>query len=90
VDRISVLAGELRRLGINLEEREDGFLVRGPVRPEGGEVDSHGDHRLGMALAVAGLVAERPVRVHNAGCISDSFPGFVHTMTQLGADMAWE
>ncbi len=90
VDRISVLAGELRRLGVSIIEQEDGFLVEGPARLRGGEVDSHGDHRLGMALAIAGLVAAEPVTIWDAGCIADSFPGFVETMRRLGAEMRWE
>jgi 3-phosphoshikimate 1-carboxyvinyltransferase len=90
VDRISVLAEELRRLGTSIIEQEDGFQVQGPVRLRGGEVDSHGDHRLGMALAIAGLVAKEPVIIQDAGCIADSFPGFVETMRRLGAEMRWE
>jgi 3-phosphoshikimate 1-carboxyvinyltransferase len=89
VDRISVLAGELRRLGAQVEEALDGFTVHGPTRLQGAEVDSHNDHRLGMALAVAGLVAGGRTLVKDAGCISDSFPGFVETMRQLGAEMEW-
>ena len=89
VDRISVLAGELRRMGAEVTEREDGFSIEGPVRLEGAEVNSHGDHRLGMALAVAGLVAAGPTHVRDAGCIADSFPGFVETMRALGARMEW-
>jgi 3-phosphoshikimate 1-carboxyvinyltransferase len=90
VDRIGVLAGELNRLGIPVIEEPDGFAVAGPVRPHGGTADSHGDHRLGMALAIAGLVATGPVRVQDAGCIADSFPGFVETMQALGAGIQWE
>lgn len=90
VDRIAVLAGELNRLGVPVREAPDGFAVEGPVRPHGGAVSSHGDHRLGMALAIAGLLATRPVRVEDAGCIADSFPGFVETMQALGAGMYWE
>lgn len=90
VDRIGVLAGELRRLGVPISEAADGFTVHGPVRPQGGTVSSHGDHRLGMALAVAGLLATGPVRVRDAECVADSFPGFVETMQALGARMRWE
>jgi 3-phosphoshikimate 1-carboxyvinyltransferase len=90
VDRIGVLAGELRRLGLPVQEADDGFTVQGPVRLAGGTVNSHGDHRLAMALAVAGLLAGEPVRVLDAGCIADSFPGFVETMKTLGATMYWE
>jgi 3-phosphoshikimate 1-carboxyvinyltransferase len=90
VDRIGVLAGELRRIGIPVSEAADGFTIRGPVQPHGGAVSSHGDHRLGMALAIAGLLASEPVRVLDAGCVADSFPGFVETMQALGASMCWE
>jgi 3-phosphoshikimate 1-carboxyvinyltransferase len=89
VDRISLLAGELRKLGAILSEQRDGFTVEGPTRLEGGEVNSFGDHRLGMALAVAGLVARSETIVQDADCIADSFPGFVETMQSLGANMEW-
>ena len=87
VDRIGLLAMELRKLGARIEEQPDGFLVEGPTRLEGARVDSHGDHRLGMALAVAGLVAEGETVVENADCIADSFPGFDQTLAQLGAEI---
>jgi 3-phosphoshikimate 1-carboxyvinyltransferase len=89
VDRISLLAGELRKLGAEISEHSDGFTIYGPTRLEGGEVNSFGDHRLGMALAVAGLVAKGETVVEDAGCIHDSFPGFVDTMRALGANMEW-
>jgi 3-phosphoshikimate 1-carboxyvinyltransferase len=89
VDRIGVLAGELQRLGVELTERPDGFTVHGPTRLQGATVDSHDDHRLGMALAVAGLVATSDTTIQNAHCIADSFPGFVETMQALGANMEW-
>jgi 3-phosphoshikimate 1-carboxyvinyltransferase len=89
VDRIGVLAGELQRLGVKLTERPDGFTVHGPTRLQGATVDSHDDHRLGMALAVAGLVATSDTTIQNAHCIADSFPGFVETMQALGANMEW-
>ncbi len=89
VDRISVLAGELRKTAVQIEEHPDGFTVTGPMRLYGAEVDSHDDHRLGMSLAVAGLVTHGETLVHDAGCIADSFPGFVETMQALGARMAW-
>lgn len=89
VDRIGVLAAELRKLGAVIVERPDGLTIRGPFRFRGATVDSHDDHRLAMALAVAGLVATGETVVEDAGCAADSFPGFVETMQQLGANMAW-
>ena len=89
VDRISVLAGELRKLGVSINELPDGFTINGPLHLQGATVNSHDDHRLGMALAVAGLVAQSETRILDAACAHDSFPGFVETMQQLGANMRW-
>jgi len=87
VDRISLLSQELRKMGAQIEEQPDGMIVTGPTKLHGAEVSSHGDHRLGMALAVAGLAAEGETHVDDAACIADSFPGFVDLLTGLGADM---
>jgi 3-phosphoshikimate 1-carboxyvinyltransferase len=88
VDRIALLAAELRKLGAQTEERPDGFVIEGPARLKGAAVDGHGDHRLAMALAVAGLIAEGQTSIDNADAIGDSFPGFARTFTQLGADLS--
>ncbi|MCA9980224.1 MAG: 3-phosphoshikimate 1-carboxyvinyltransferase, partial [Anaerolineales bacterium] len=90
VDRISRLAGELRKLGVPMDEAPDGFTVTGPLRLQGATVDSHDDHRLAMSLAVAGLVAQTPTDVLQAQCAADSFPGFVTVMQSLGAQLAWQ
>lgn len=82
-DRIASTVGELRRLGAEIEALPDGFVVRGPTRLQGGMAHSHGDHRLAMSLAVAGLVALGETTVENADCIGDSFPGFSATLAQL-------
>lgn len=84
-DRIAAVVQELRKLGARIQERPDGFVVEGPTQLRGAAVHSHGDHRLAMALAVAGLVAAGETTVHDAGCIRDSFPTFVSTLQALGA-----
>jgi 3-phosphoshikimate 1-carboxyvinyltransferase len=84
-DRIAAVAGELRKMGARVEERKDGFVVEGPVCLRGTHVDSHGDHRLAMALVTAGLVAEGDTIVQGCDVIGDSFPGFVELMRSLGA-----
>jgi 3-phosphoshikimate 1-carboxyvinyltransferase len=84
-DRIATTVRELRRLGAEIEPRPDGFVVHGPTTLAGATVDSHGDHRLGMALTVAGLLAREETMVRNVGCIADSFPGFAPTLASLGA-----
>jgi 3-phosphoshikimate 1-carboxyvinyltransferase len=87
VDRIAVLAGELRKMGAQIEERPDGMLISGPTRLHGALVHSHGDHRMAMALAVAGLVADGETCIEDAGCINDSFPGFKETLVKSGANL---
>jgi 3-phosphoshikimate 1-carboxyvinyltransferase len=84
-DRIAVIASELRKMGARIEPQPDGFVVEGPTRLQGAVVDSHGDHRIAMALAVAGLIAEGETTVEDTACIADSFPGFADTMRALGA-----
>lgn len=86
-DRIAAVAAELRRLGAQIEERPDGFVVAGPTPLRGARVDSHGDHRLAMALVVAGLIATGETIVAGCEVIGDSFPGFVPMLRQLGADI---
>jgi 3-phosphoshikimate 1-carboxyvinyltransferase len=86
-DRLSAMAGVLRAFGVEVEERPDGMLIEG--RPDGpleaADVDSRGDHRIGMAAAVLGLVARGPSRVRDASSIATSFPRFVGTLRALGA-----
>ncbi|MGD8464269.1 MAG: 3-phosphoshikimate 1-carboxyvinyltransferase [Anaerolineae bacterium] len=90
-DRIATTVGELRRLGAQIEAQSDGFVVHGPSRLQASEpsgegpalVNSHNDHRLAMALAVAGLVAIGRTRIMGADCINDSFPGFELLLARL-------
>lgn len=86
-DRIATVVAELQKLGAQIEARADGFVVEGPTRLTGGEVDSHGDHRLGMALVIAGLMAEGETTVLGSECIPDSFPGFSEILQSIGADV---
>jgi 3-phosphoshikimate 1-carboxyvinyltransferase len=73
--------------GACIEEQPDGFVVQGPTPLRGTVVQSHGDHRLAMALAVAGLLADGETTVQEANCITDSFPGFAETMRAVGGDV---
>jgi 3-phosphoshikimate 1-carboxyvinyltransferase len=82
-DRIANIAVELRKMGARIRERPDGFVVQGPMRLVGTQVNSHGDHRLAMSLAIAGLIAEGETTVEGAECIVDSFPGFEETLRFL-------
>ena len=84
-DRISALGLELRRLGVQFEETPDGFTIQGGRPVLGRRVESHGDHRLAMSLAVSGLAAQQPVQVEGAEMIGESFPAFVDVLRILGA-----
>jgi 3-phosphoshikimate 1-carboxyvinyltransferase len=84
-NRIATTAMELRKLGAQVEETVDGLIIHGPTRLKGGVCDSHGDHRIGMAMAIAGLAASEEVTVQNAAAIDVSFPGFAELLEQLGA-----
>lgn len=84
-DRIAVTAELMRSLGADVEERPDGFMVAGSSSLSGGTYDSHGDHRLAMMLAVAGLVANGETMVTSAEVIPDSYPGFEDALRELGA-----
>jgi 3-phosphoshikimate 1-carboxyvinyltransferase len=84
-DRISALVGGLRVLGVDATELPDGFVVRGPAELGGGTVESFGDHRIAMALAVAGLTARDAVTVRDRGCIETSFPGFDEALNSARA-----
>jgi 3-phosphoshikimate 1-carboxyvinyltransferase len=86
-DRIAAIVTELRALGASIEEQDDGFVVEGPSRLRGARVRSHGDHRLAMALVVAGLIAKGDTIIEEAEVIADSFPGFVGLMRELGAEI---
>ncbi len=86
-DRISQLCAELSLLGVDPHELADGFTIQGGLPLAGGDVQAHGDHRLAMALALAGLAARAPVRVQGVQVMGESFPGFVPTLRQLGAQV---
>jgi 3-phosphoshikimate 1-carboxyvinyltransferase len=85
-DRIAGME-QLRRLGVGVRAREDGLVIRGSGgrRLAGASIDSGGDHRIAMAFAVAGLVAEGGVEVRGAECVDVSFPGFFQRLAALGA-----
>ncbi len=75
-DRIQVMVDGLKALGVDAEAREDGALIRGGAI-SGGEVDSHGDHRIAMSFAMAALRAEGEIRILDCANVNTSFPGFV-------------
>jgi 3-phosphoshikimate 1-carboxyvinyltransferase len=83
-DRLAVMTAELRKLGAEITETEDGFIIDGPQRLTGARVDGHDDHRVAMSMTIAGLAASGQTIVDDARCAGDSFPGFAETVARLG------
>lgn len=82
-DRIQVMADGLTRLGVDAEPRPDGIRIRGGTI-SGGEVGSHGDHRIGMSFAVAALRATGAIAIGDCANVDTSFPGFAAQAASVG------
>jgi len=85
-DRIAVMVAELQKMGIEARELPDGMVVRGG-RLQGARVDGHGDHRVVMALAVAGMNAEGETEILTAESAGITYPTFVEDFRNLGANI---
>ena len=86
-DRLEAMATELSKMGARITEQPDGLIIEGVGRLRGAEVSGRGDHRVAMALAVAGLAAQGETTITDAAEIATSFPGFVTVMRRVGADV---
>ncbi len=82
-DRLQVMADGLAVLGIDAQSQADGIVIRGGAL-SGGEVESHGDHRIAMAFAVASVRASDEIRVNDCANVDTSFPGFVDLACRAG------
>jgi 3-phosphoshikimate 1-carboxyvinyltransferase len=83
-DRLAAMAQGLGRLGVEHELLADGMWIRGGTGFSGGSIDSHGDHRVAMAFAVASARASGPVEIRDVANVATSFPGFVQTLQGIG------
>jgi 3-phosphoshikimate 1-carboxyvinyltransferase len=79
-DRIAATAKNLRAMGAEVKEFDDGLAVDGPVRLQGATIEPGGDHRIAMGFAVAALIAEGESEIKDAGCVGVSFPEFFHLL----------
>lgn len=82
-DRLKTTADNLRRMGAEVEEYEDGIAVNGPIQLSGASIDSYGDHRIAMAFSIAALIADGESEIHNAECASISFPEFYTLLNSI-------
>jgi 3-phosphoshikimate 1-carboxyvinyltransferase len=82
-DRLKALSVNLTKLGVKVRELPDGLIIQGGNPFRGSEVESFGDHRLAMAMVVAGLAARGETTVPDTDCIHTSFPGFMDTLKKV-------
>jgi 3-phosphoshikimate 1-carboxyvinyltransferase len=82
-DRVAAMAEGLSAMGADIEVRDDGWVITGPRRLEGARVDSAGDHRIAMALAVGALIADGKTEIEGAECVEISYPGFFDHLEYL-------
>ncbi|MGG3574991.1 3-phosphoshikimate 1-carboxyvinyltransferase [Bacillus gobiensis] len=76
-NRIDTVVSELKKLGASIEPTEDGMIIHGKTTLKGGaNVSSHGDHRIGMMLGIAGLICEEAINIENTDAIEVSYPNF--------------
>ncbi len=88
-DRITVMCNELKKMGADIEERPDGLVIK-QSKLTGAVVEGHGDHRVVMALSIAGMMAEGETVITTAESVGVTFPGFLEKMKTLGADITVE
>ncbi|MCI1633224.1 MAG: 3-phosphoshikimate 1-carboxyvinyltransferase [Liquorilactobacillus nagelii] len=84
-DRIATVTEELSKLGVNIQELPDGLVISGSTKwqPVTNQLDSHGDHRIGMMLAVAALCIQGSLKLQQADAVKISYPGFFADLQQL-------
>jgi len=85
-DRLAAMAAGLTGVGVECELRPDGLRIQGG-RVRGGHIDSHGDHRVAMAFAVASVCAEAPIAIDDVANVGTSFPGFAAAARAVGLDL---
>ena len=85
-DRIKCMTCELRKMGANIEELEDGMIITGS-KLHGAEVESYGDHRIAMALTVAGMAAEGETIINGIEAAAVTYPNFIEDFKKLGANI---
>lgn len=85
-DRLAAMADCLKKIGVEVEEREDGLLITGGCNPPEGEIviDSHGDHRIVMAMAIAAVSLGVDITIEHAEAVNKSYPSFFAELKKLG------
>ncbi len=86
-DRLSAMTHELRKMGAEIEEHADGITIEGPTPLIGAKVNARGDHRVAMALAIAGIIGNGETTITEAEVIQQSFPDFAQTLQSVGVSL---
>ena len=89
-DRITAMRIELEKMGAKIIEHKDGMTIYGVKELHGAIIDSHNDHRVAMAIAMASLKTKGDIKILNAGCVSKSFPNFFSVFESLGGIVSYE
>jgi len=89
-DRITCMKDELAKLGAKIEENPDGMIITGVDKLTGGVIDSHNDHRVAMAIAMASLKSTGDIKIINAECVSKSYPNFWEVFESIGGNVTYE
>lgn len=82
-DRISAMVANLSKMGASISSSGDDVVINGPSKLEANKVESFGDHRIAMSMAIAGLVARGDTTIANSECVDISFPGFFNELMRL-------
>jgi len=82
-DRIKTICDELKKMGCNIIPKDDGFIINGPCELEPARLNSHGDHRIAMSLAVAAMCTRGESSIRNFECASISYPGFIDDINSI-------
>ena len=89
-DRISVMVENLKRVGVAVDEKEDGMVIHGPTELKTDtRVNSFGDHRVAMAMSILALYGDEPLCVNNVACVATSYPAFWDNLRSTGAYVEW-
>lgn len=85
-DRIAVMCANMQAMGVNVKEQPDGMIIDGGCKITGGvALESHGDHRITMSLAILSLWANESVQLNNVACVNTSYPDYWHDLRTMGA-----
>ncbi|KEI02391.1 3-phosphoshikimate 1-carboxyvinyltransferase [Clostridium botulinum] len=86
-DRLKAMATELKKIGADIEELEDGLLIKGREYLKGGTVDSWNDHRIAMSMAIASIKCREPITIKNSEAVNKSYPDFWGDFKKVGGNI---